>query len=132
MRQRRQIALITLVATQLMNLAFIWQLRLAGLALAISLGACLNAGLLYYKLRRHEIFRPQPGWIVFLAKVAVALTVMSAVLWWAMGEDAAWLTAAVWWRIGRLSMLVVLGVATYFGTLWLLGFRLRQFAKRSL
>jgi putative peptidoglycan lipid II flippase len=127
-----KIALITLVATQLMNLAFIWQLRHAGLALAISLGACLNAGLLYYKLRRHEIFRPQPGWIVFLAKVAVALTVMSAVLWWAMGEDAAWLTAAVWWRIGRLSMLVVLGVATYFGTLWLLGFRLRDFAKRSL
>jgi putative peptidoglycan lipid II flippase len=127
-----KIALITLVATQLMNLAFIWQLRHAGLALAISLGACLNAGLLYYKLRRHEIFRPQPGWIVFLAKVAVALTVMSAVLWWTMGEDAAWLTAAVWWRIARLSMLVVLGVATYFGSLWLLGFRLRDFAKRSL
>ena len=127
-----KIALITLVATQLMNLIFIWQLRHAGLALAISLGACLNAGLLYYKLRRHEIFRPQPGWIGFLAKVALALTLMSTVLWWTMGEDAAWLTAAVWWRIGSLSMLLVLGVATYFGSLWLLGFRLRDFAKRSL
>jgi putative peptidoglycan lipid II flippase len=127
-----KIALITLVATQLMNLIFIWQLRHAGLALAISLGACLNAGLLYYKLRRHEIFRPQPGWIGFLAKVALALTLMSTVLWWTMGENAAWLTAAVWWRIGSLSMLLLLGVATYFGSLWLLGFRLRDFAKRSL
>ena len=38
-----KIALITLVATQLMNLAFIIPLRHAGLALAIGLGACLNA-----------------------------------------------------------------------------------------
>ena len=126
-----KIALITLAATQLMNLAFVWQLRHAGLALAISLGACLNAGLLYYKLRRHDIFRPQPGWIAFLAKVAVALLVMSAVLWFAMGENAAWLNATVWWRIGRLSMLVVAGIAAYFCSLWLLGFRLHQFAKRS-
>ncbi len=127
-----KVALITLVATQLMNVAFIWQLQHAGLALAISLGACLNAGLLYYKLRRHNIFRPQPGWIVFLAKLALALLAMSAALWWAMGEDAAWLHAAAWWRIGRLSMLVALGVAIYFGSLWLLGFRPRQFAKRSV
>ena len=127
-----KVALITLVATQLMNVAFVWQLQHAGLALAISLGACLNAGLLYYKLRRHNIFRPEPGWIGFLAKLALALLAMSAALWWAMGEDAAWLHAAAWWRIGRLSMLVALGVAIYFGSLWLLGFRPRQFAKRSV
>ena len=127
-----KVALITLVATQLMNVAFIWQLQHAGLALAISLGACLNAGMLYYKLRRHNIFRPEPGWIGFLAKLALALLAMSAALWSAMGEDAAWLHAGAWWRIGRLSMLVALGVAIYFGSLWLLGFRPRQFAKRSV
>jgi len=126
-----KIALITLVATQVMNLAFIGRLDHAGLALAISLGACLNAGLLYHQLRRHDIFRPQPGWMVFLGKVAVALAVMSAVLWWTVGDDAAWLTGTVWWRIGRLSMLVALGVATYFGSLWLLGFRLRDFSKKA-
>ena len=73
-----KIALVTLTATQLMNLVFIWRLQHAGLALAISLGACLNAGLLYYQLRRHEIFRPQPGWFAFLGKVAVALLAMGA------------------------------------------------------
>lgn len=126
-----KIALITLAATQVMNLAFIWELHHAGLALAISLGACLNAGLLYFELRRHDIFRPRSGWMAFLGKVSVALLTMSAALWWAMGEDAAWLTGGVWWRIGRLSVLVALGIATYFGTLGLLGFRLGQFAKRS-
>jgi putative peptidoglycan lipid II flippase len=115
-----------------MNLAFVWQLRHAGLALAISLGACLNAGLLYYKLRRHEIFRPQPGWIVFLAKVAVALLAMSVVLWLLAGEDAFWLNSAVARRIGWLSIVVLAGVTTYFGSLWLLGLRLSHFARRSL
>jgi putative peptidoglycan lipid II flippase len=127
-----KIALFTLVATQLMNLAFVWQLRHAGLALAISLGACLNAGLLYYQLRRHDIFQPQPGWSVFLAKVALALLAMGVVLWWAMGLEAQWLIAAIWWRVARLSMLVVAGAATYFASLWLLGFRLNHFAKRTL
>lgn len=127
-----KIALITLVATQLMNVAFISQFQHAGLALAISLGACLNAGLLYYQLRRHEIFRPQPGWMVFLARVAVALLAMSLVLWLLAGDDASWMSRTVAWRIGRLSIVVVAGVATYFSSLWLLGFRLHHFAKRSL
>jgi putative peptidoglycan lipid II flippase len=126
-----RIALVTLAATQLMNAAFIWQLRHAGLALAISLGACINAGLLYYKLRRQEIFTPQPGWGGFLAKVAAALLVMGLTLWWATGEDLQWLASPVWWRIGRLSMLVAGGVATYFGSLWLLGFRMADFAKKA-
>ena len=127
-----KIALITLAATQLMNLAFIWPLRHAGLALAISLGACLNAGLLYYKLRRHEIFRPQPGWGVFLAKLAVALLVMGGVLWLVAGEHASWMSQGVAWRMGHLSMVVLAGVVAYFGSLWLLGFRLRHFDKRFL
>src|SRR5262245_11577522 len=46
-----KIGVLTLFATQAMNLAFIVPLRHAGLALAIGLGACLNAALLYYYLR---------------------------------------------------------------------------------
>src|SRR4051812_2623542 len=126
-----KIAIITLAITQLLNLAFIGPLRHAGLALAISLGACLNAGLLYYSLRKHAIFRPQPGWPRFLLKVAIALAVMSGVLWQAMGDDSVWLAAANWWRIGHLAMLMALGSASYFGSLGLMGFRLRDFAKNA-
>src|SRR4051812_1878041 len=42
-----RVGIATLAATQLMNLAFVWHLRHAGLALAIGLGACLNAALLW-------------------------------------------------------------------------------------
>jgi putative peptidoglycan lipid II flippase len=125
-----KIAVITLVATQLMNLAFIWPLRHAGLALAISLGACINASLLFYKLRQHGIFQPQPGWLGFLARIAAALLLMSAALWLAMGAERSWLLDPAWVRVARLAILVVLGAGVYLGSLWLLGFRLRDFAKR--
>jgi len=126
-----KIAVITLVATQLMNLAFVWQLRHAGLALAISLGACINASLLFYKLRQHGIFQPQPGWLGFLAKTVAALLLMSVTLWLAMGAESSWLLDRAWIRVGRLALLVVLGAGVYLGSLWLLGFRLRDFVKKT-
>lgn len=126
-----KIALITLVATQLMNLVFIVPLRHAGLALAIGLGACLNAGLLYYKLRTHKIYQPQPGWAMFMAKILIASTVMGALLWTASGSDASWLADSTFRRVLRLAEVVAIGAAAYFLTLWLLGFRLKDFSKRG-
>lgn len=126
-----KIGVVTLVATQLMNLALIWHLRHAGLALAISLGACLNAGLLYWKLRQHGIFQPQPGWPVFFGKLLVALAAMALVLWFAMGPEQAWIDGRLLARIAWLAGLVVLGASVYLGTLWLLGFRLRDFSRRA-
>ena len=66
-----KIGVLTLAATQLMNLAFIYPLRHAGLALAIGLGACINAGLLYFKLRQHRIFQPQRGMVEVHRSVGV-------------------------------------------------------------
>lgn len=126
-----KIAVFTLVATQLMNLAFIGMLKHAGLALAIGLGACLNAGLLFYKLRRHRIYSPQPGWPAFAAKLALGLLAMAAALWGAMGSDAWWLAARGQYRAAGLVGIVCLGAGVYFATLWLLGFRLRDFARRA-
>ncbi|MBI5330605.1 MAG: murein biosynthesis integral membrane protein MurJ [Betaproteobacteria bacterium] len=126
-----KIALVTLLATQAMNLAFIWNLRHAGLALSIGLGACLNAGILYYQLRKQDIFHPQPGWRAFLAKLALALTVMGALLHFAMLGEARWLHYSFSARLLHLGALVAGGMAVYFLTLWLLGFRLTDFKRRS-
>lgn len=126
-----KIAIITLIATQLMNLAFIIPLRHTGLALSIGLGACLNAGLLYYKLRSQQIYQPQPGWAIFMAKVLVALTAMGGILWFASGSDASWLLISALERATRLAWVVIAGALSYFAMLWLLGFRLRNFTRRD-
>jgi putative peptidoglycan lipid II flippase len=126
-----KIALVTLGLTQLMNFAFILPLKHAGLALAIGLGACINAALLLRGLRRRDIYLPQPGWPAFVLKLAVAVYAMSAVLWTAAGSDASWLVMGAAARAAYLTFVVLLGVATYFAALWLLGFRLQDFARRA-
>jgi len=126
-----KIALVTLVFTQLLNLLFIGQLHHAGLALAISLGACLNAGLLLRGLRKREIYRPQPGWGMFVLKLMLAVYVMAVVLWVLAGSASSWLTAPALERIARMGVLVPAGAAAYFSTLWLCGFRLRDFNRRG-
>src|SRR5258705_2463583 len=92
-----KIGIVTLIVTQLMNLAFIGPLRHAGLALAIGLGACLNAALLYRALRRSGVYQPQPGWPMFLLKVAAAVGFMAIVLFTTMGEASWWLSVS-WQR----------------------------------
>ena len=125
-----KIAVITLLATQLMNLAFVWHLKHAGLALSIALAAWVNAGSLYWNLRRQGIYTPVAGWPMFLFKVAIALLAMAGVLMWLAGGNDYWLQASSWARIGRLSILVAAGVVTYFGALLLMGFRVADFNKR--
>ncbi|MDR1994935.1 murein biosynthesis integral membrane protein MurJ [Azonexus sp.] len=128
-----RIALVSLFATQVMNAAFIFGLGLghAGLALSIGLAACLNAALLYRGLRRHGIYVPQPGWLPFTLKLCAAIAVMATGLWFGMGSEDAWLQKNTLGRTIHLSWLVPLGVTAYFATLWLLGFRLRDFKRRA-
>jgi putative peptidoglycan lipid II flippase len=126
-----RIAVVSLVATQVMNLLFIVPLKHAGLALAIGLGACVNALLLYRKLREQAIFRPQPGWLTFAVKIAFALLAMVGALWYACPEASWWIAQRALDRTVVLSGLVVLGAAVYLGALFALGFRPRDFVRRS-
>ncbi|MFJ5469474.1 murein biosynthesis integral membrane protein MurJ [Pectobacterium carotovorum] len=127
-----KIAIATLILTQVMNLIFIGPLQHAGLALSIGLASCLNAGLLYWQLRKQDIFQPLPGWRGFLVRLLTAVIVMSLVLlgmlWWMPAWDDGNMTM----RILRLLLVVVAGAGSYFATLALLGFRPRDFARRSV
>jgi putative peptidoglycan lipid II flippase len=128
-----RIGLVTLLATQAMNVLFIFVIPLAhaGLALAIGLAACLNAGLLYWQLRKRDMFQPQPGWALFLGKLLLALLAMTAVLLLTMQQLPVWADGTMPWRLLRLGGLVGVGLLAYLAVLALLGFRLRDFARRS-
>ena len=126
-----KIAIMVLVLTQLLNLVFIGRFQHAGLALAIGVGACVNALLLYRKLRERNIYQPQPGWLSFVGKLVLALLLMAISLWFAMGPQSWWLHSHGVMRVAGLGALVVLGSGVYFAALWLLGFRLADFRRRT-
>lgn len=126
-----KIALFTLVITQIMNFAFIGPLQHVGLSLAVGLGACLNAGLLFFLLRKYKIYQPGSGWPSFLIRLAAALIVLGGGLWAAIEYiPMDWVHAHRWQKALQLLGLIALGATLYFATLGLLGFRPRDF-KRS-
>ena len=125
-----KIAIFTLLITQLFNLAFVPMFQHAGLALSIGLGACVNAGLLYFFMRRQGIYLPQPEWLAFMLKIGVALYVMGGVLIWISGADSVWLTSTTLAKCWRLTLIICAGAFCYFASLWLMGFRLNQFSRR--
>jgi putative peptidoglycan lipid II flippase len=126
-----KIGILTLVATQLMNLALVGPLKHAGLALAIGLGACLNALLLYLTLKKQRIYLPQPGWPVFTLKVLASVAFMAIVLFTSMGEASWWLGAPWQHKVPAMLGLVLLGAAVYAGCLLAFGFRPRDFSRRA-
>lgn len=126
-----KVAIFTLVATQVMNLAFIIPLGHAGLALSIGLAACLNAGLLLHLLKKQQIYQPQPGWTGYFLRVLLAAALMAAMLFYSMGDAQWWLAAGFLDRMIRLALLVGGGIVLYFAALGLMGFRPRQFARRA-
>lgn len=126
-----KIALVSLAATQILNLCLIFPLAHAGLALSIGLAACLNAVLLYRGLRQQGIYQPQPGWQAFVLKLLVGLGCMGLCLWLARGQTEAWLEASPLARLLWLGWIVPLAAVSYFGTLGLLGFRVGDFKRQA-
>ncbi len=127
-----RIAIVVIVTTQLLNLAFVPLLGVTGLALSIGAGACLNALLLYTGLRKRGIFVPQPGWTGFFVRLLAAVCVMGVVAWLAQGQvDWAAMRVQPWLRAGALFLIIGVSAVTYFAVLFLLGFRFADFKRRA-
>jgi putative peptidoglycan lipid II flippase len=127
-----KIALFVLAVTQLANLALVPWLRQAGLALSVSLGACVNAGLLLAGLRRRGIYRPSPGWMGFLCRLLLALGALAVLLWFIRIQMPAPTPASpLMERVRWVVIVVGAGGGMYLAVLRLLGFRLRDFLLRS-
>lgn len=127
-----KIGIIAMAANMLMNIALVvplhlyWQLGHIGLALATSLAAFLNAGLLYRGLRRAQVYQPRPGFIRHLLCLLSAAVAMAGLLLWLCPEQQVW-SAWLWWqRTLQILWLCAAGAVCYFTCLLLLGIRPRD------
>ena len=125
-----RIGIIAMVVNMVFNLVLVFPLAHAGLALATTLSACVNAGLLWRGLRREGVYRPEPGWGRFALRVAIGAGAMVAVLWWWAAPLIDWTAWSAVRRAGELGVLIVLGATTYFVVLALLGVRPRDVSLR--
>jgi len=118
-----KIGVIAMAANMVLNLALIFPLKHAGLALATSLSAYLNAYLLLRNLRREEAYLPMPGWTRLAMQVGIAALLMAALLLWVSPGLAEWIAAGRLQRIGMLLGLISAGAAAYFVVLFATGLR---------
>jgi putative peptidoglycan lipid II flippase len=129
---------ISLIGAMIMNLSFVgvftlmgWPAPHAGLALATSLGAFINAGLLYRYLRKADVYRPSAAWRRLMLQVTAGCIAMGGVLWIGAADLPVWVARGVVARVEWLLIWIGAGIGVYFLVLALLGVRPRQFIIRE-
>ena len=127
-----KIAIVVLVLTQLMNLAFVPLFKHAGLTLSIGIGAMINALWLFIGLRRAGWYTPSPGWGLFALRVAMAAALLGGLLGWAAHAiDWVGLVTHEARRIALLAACLGGAALLYFGALLASGLKLQQFMRRG-
>ncbi|MFC1748690.1 murein biosynthesis integral membrane protein MurJ [Pseudomonadota bacterium] len=126
-----KVGIIAMVANMVLNVVLVFPLAHAGLALATSISAFINAGLLYRILRREGVYTPEAGWLKLLLQVMLANVAMGMLLWWGAGDLKTWFAWGGWERAWHLMMWVAAGGAVYFLALFLVGVNFRMLWKKS-
>jgi putative peptidoglycan lipid II flippase len=133
-----KIGIVAMVANMVMNLLFVvplmyyWNIGHLGLALATSVAAYLNAGLLLRGLLRAGVYQFQPGWQRYIARLLVATGSMAAVVLLLAPDSSIWLE----WHWQRRTLEIGLvcggGIAAYLLTHVLLGTRFKHLRAPSV
>jgi putative peptidoglycan lipid II flippase len=125
-----RIGIIALVVNMILNILIVvpwvragWAAPHAGLAVATSASAFINAGLLWVRLHKDGVWLPQPGWRRFLLQVAVACGVMVIMLNQFVAPLASWIEAVTWIRCLWLALAVTGGCCVYAAALFAVGLR---------
>jgi putative peptidoglycan lipid II flippase len=125
-----RVGLIALAVNFVLSVSLAWYLTSigyagthAGLALAISVAALLNAVLLYRGLIRDAVLKHSPGWLPLLGQVFAANALMWIVIQRLDRPLSWWLGATVMDRVSWLSVVITAGAGAYFLVLLVLGLR---------
>ncbi|NQX90096.1 MAG: murein biosynthesis integral membrane protein MurJ [Halioglobus sp.] len=122
--------IVAMAANMVMNLLFtlplmyFWGIGHVGLALATSLSALLNAGLLLRGLVQGGFYQVRPGWGWYTVRLALATAAMVVAVQWLLPALPIWLDWHWIQRVVHMLLLCVTGAAVYFAVHGLLGTRI--------
>lgn len=124
-----RIGIIAMGTNMVLNLLFVlpllWWFNIghAGLALATSVSAWLNAVLLYRGLRLHGVLSITGIPVGWMIRIVLATLLMMLVLWWFTPNITLWENWNAWHRGYRLVGLCFGGLCAYAIGLWIQGLR---------
>ena len=117
-----RIGVLAVAANMLMSVTLVFFFQHAGLALATSLAAFLNAGLLFRALRKEGIFKPQRGWASFIVKVLMANLIVGVIYFYDYSLMQ-WYQWGVFDRAMHLTLEILAVAILYVVSILLLGIR---------
>ncbi len=128
-----RIAVVAMVSNMVLNLAFVGLLMAwpvapphAGLALASTVSAYLNAGLLYRGLARDGVLRHDPRWRRQWIAIVLGALVMGAALIALNGDTGHWTGLAAGPRVLELALVILAGGGCYLVLILGAGLRVRD------
>lgn len=116
-----KIGVIALVVNVIFNLILVNYFAHVGLAMATSLSAIVNASLLYYALHQQKIYQLSAVIIKLSLHSVVATIIMVSLIVYFNLHTINYELIEVWQRIRLLSLTTILGIATYFVSLFMFG-----------
>ena len=120
---------IALITNAVLNVALVFPLQHAGLALATSIAAFINSAILLVTLRRLGVYHPRPGWGRFASQVFAAAAIMGTILHVIAAPLPTWTAWHAGARAGHLVILVIGGCLAYGAGCLLFGLRKRDVAQ---
>ena len=120
--------LYSILSNVLLNLVLVYPLAHAGVALATTLSAYLNAGLLLATLLKQKVYQPRKGWGLFILRVVLACGCMTAFLLYFVDAQN-WLGWDLSQRGLQLTIVVGLAMLVYLLALGLSGVRIRHLSE---
>lgn len=121
-----KVGAISMVANIGLNFLLVGIFEHAGLALATSLSACLQAALLFFLLRKQSVYIPISGWFKFFLQIVIAVTAMAFLIFHYIQIPEQWFAWNMIQRVWHLSIWIVAGLICYFAVLWLVGLRFQN------
>jgi putative peptidoglycan lipid II flippase len=132
-----KIGIAAMVVNMVLNLVLVlplmhyWNIGHLGLALATTLAAYLNAGLLLRGLLRGGVYHFHPGWGRYMARLLLATGGMAATVVFLTEDTAAWLAWDWQRRVLEIAMVCGAGGTVYLAIHLLMGTRLRHLRRPS-
>ena len=118
-----KIGIVAMLVNLTLNLLLMGPMGHTGLALATSIAAFVNAGLLFLGLKRRQVYHSTTNWLALFIKVLVACFAMNVVLILINDYFGEWYGDAIHTRVAILAVLVTSGMLVYFAGLLVLGIR---------
>jgi len=122
-----KIAVKAVLSNIVLAAILVFPLKHAGLAFATSLTSLLNAGLLFWTIRRDKHYHPGSGWKIFWLRLVFANIVLVLFLWFSAADLVMWFSWSSFVRVWHLAILCIGAVLLYFLCLWISGMKWQDF-----